>query len=593
MAITGVISIDLSTQRVARRELGSAAPGVPPAGVELGLELLHRQVPPGAEPLGPENAIVLTCSRFAGSLVPSSTNLYLLAKSPLTGLLAAGAAGSMLSAALRRTGYGGLMVTGKAGRPTVVLIDDGEVRYLDGSQLAGMSPVQSAAVIKERLGDPDVRVLAVGQAGEALARIAAPYDDVGMMLGRGGLGAVFGAKNLKAIAIRGTGRIPGLGSRWNLSRCAELQHKVIAGLPRQFDTLGSLANLAPVEAEQALPLRNFQRDRAAGRRTPLAQTLRSCKIRTLASYGCPAGYRLAVTHPQTGQTAILDYDSYVALGPQVGCDDLAVTLQALSLCAQYGLDPVSTGGVVAWAIEAEQKSLLGVGLLPPRKVAFGDGRALCAMIKNIGEGVGAGALLAAGTRLSAAEMGPEAQELAVHVRGLEAGGVDPLTLPGLALGLGTGATGELGYWLDPGADLAALRKVDGAAELTRDQEDKAACLEYVGLSRYTKGAFADFYVELADLVASAGGTDIDPRQFRLAGERVTNLKRLFNIAQGWQASRDVLPARLLENDLAPAYQAALQQYYALRGWTPEGLIPDDKVAQLRLAEWAKEVVSIG
>jgi len=561
-------------------------------GVGLATRLLYENAPPGCEPLSPENALVFAASPLVDTPVTTTARYAVVAKSPLTGFIGDSLSGNHLAISLKRMGVDALVITGAADELTCLVIEDRHVRFLSAAHLAGLGVDETQEAIRRQFGG-HLRVAAIGSAGENLVRYATIGSD-GRQAGRTGNGAVMGAKRLKAIAVAGSQRV-GLAHPAELTaRAQRLTQRSLGPAMTKYRQDGTPANLLILQHLGALPSYNFRSatfqhaDRLSG------EQLRQ---RHLTSHSSCASCAIGCTHlyrtPDGATTGRLEYETLFALGPLLGIDDPNVVIRAAALCDRLGLDTISTGGTIAWAMECVER-----GLLPQRDLRFGSGEGLLSIVEQIASREGLGDLLAEGSRRAAAELGEGSSEWAMHVKGLEMPGYEPRSLKTLALGLAVATRGachnrSAAYQADVAELVDRLSAEESRGRVVAEGEDQEALLDSLILCKFVRGCFADFYAEAAAILNAVTGFNLSPEELRRAGERIVNLKKAFNIREGWRRQEDTLPARILSDALSDgaAEGVSLSQadlglmvdgYYRARGWTPDGLIPEAKLRELGL-----------
>jgi aldehyde:ferredoxin oxidoreductase len=570
-------------------------------GIGLASYLLLRACPPKVDPLAPENPLIFAASPFVGTGITTASKIAVATKSPQTGMIGDSLSSSYLAIALKRTGLDALVITGQAPEPSLLVVDDGRVALRPSAHLLGRDPAATAEAVRFELGK-EFRVAAIGLAGERGVRYAAISND-GRLAGRTGAGAVMGAKNLKAIAVRGSS-LPPVADVRGLARAARrLAERSLGPGTAKYRELGTAANLAFFNRLGVLPTRNFQEGRFAPAEAISGETFRldhqtdrhACAACTV---GCEHHYRTRDGGPET--TGRLEYESLFALGSLLGIADPNTILRAADLCDRLGIDAISTGGTIAWAMECGQHGI-DLGCPAAEIPRFGDGEALLRTIAAIGERRGLGDLLAEGSRRAAAIVGQGSGDWAMHVKGLELPGYDPRKLPTLALGLAVATRGachnrssayevDLSDRLDPAAADTARAEAAAAAE------DQAAILDSLTLCKFLRHTFDDLPAEAAELLTLVSGRPTTADDLRRAGATINNVKKLFNIGQGWTRADDTLPPRALSDDsaspaLSPArLDALIAAYYRVRGWDVDGLIPPAHLERIGLGELVSPVV---
>jgi aldehyde:ferredoxin oxidoreductase len=528
-------------------------------GVGLGAHLLTELAPARVEPLAPEAPIAFVFSPLVGTPLTTSAKFAVVAKSPLTDRLNDALASSHFAIAGKLTGNDAIVVRGACDTPSALIIDGQGARVVDAGDLWGLTAAEAEDRLREQLG-PAYRIAAIGPAGERLVRYATVSHD-GRHAGRGGLGAVMGSKRLKAIAVRAVTRCPVADPQAVLAASKDLRARSFGPATAKYRELGTLSNLLTFNALSALPGHNFGTETttlALEDRAAVRDSCASCSI------GCE---RIMTT--KDGRSARVEYESAFALGPLVGIDDPDEVLQASARCDELGLDTISTGGTIAWAMEAGVAAWL----------RFGDAAALLRAIEMIGAREGIGDLLAEGSRRASARFGRE--DLAMHVKGLELPGYEPRTLHAMALGLTVNARGadhnrSGAYEADLGGELDRLDGGMPHVAAAIETEDRAAAMDSLIFCKFLRGVFDEPWDEWAALLESVTGWDIDGDELHDTARGIVVAKHAFNRREGWTRAEDTLPARLLDVPLTlpSGREAALSRermdamvdaYYQTRG----------------------------
>ena len=564
-------------------------------GVGLGAWLLHRLAPPGVDPLSPQAPLAFVFSPLVGTPLTTSAKFAVVAKSPLTGMLNDALASSQFAISGKLTGHDAIVLTGRAAHPSVLLVDGAGARLIAAGDTWGLPAAEAETRLKRKLGR-GWRIAAIGPAGERGVRYATISHD-GRHAGRGGLGAVLGAKNIKAVAVRAATKIGPADPEGVLAAARDLRERSFGPATAKYRELGTLANLLAFNAISTLPTRNFTAATFAGAPQLAAEELHDLRGGTRSgcascSIGCEHIYRA-----RDGRSARVEYENVFALGPMCGVSDPDDVLAASVRCDELGLDTISAGGTIAWAMECAQR-----GLLDAPWLRFGDGTALLRALDEIGSGNGVGALLAEGSRRAAAVVGGGSEEYAPHVKGMELPGYEPRTLQGMALGLAVNARGadhnrSGAYEADLSGDYDRLAGGDAQVVAAVGTEDRAAVMDSMILCKFLRGVFDEPYHEWAGLLRVVTGWDIDAAELRVTARRIVLAKRMFNLREGWTRADDWLPARLLREpiQLGSGRQAALTAdrlhemidgYYAARGLDQDGRPDAEAVADLNLAQGA-------
>jgi aldehyde:ferredoxin oxidoreductase len=576
-----VLVVDVGTGDAERLELPEAVLRACIGGAGLGAWLMHRLAPPGVDPLAPESPLAFVFSPLVGTPLTTSAKFAVVAKSPLTGLLNDALASSHFAIAGKLTGNDALVVRGACAEPSVLLVDGDGARVETAPELWGLSAADAEARLRDRLGAA-WRVAAIGPAGEKLVRYATVSHD-GRHAGRGGLGAVLGAKNVKAVAVRGAGVKPPLHDPGAvLAAARDLRARSFGPATAKYRELGTLANLLSFNAINTLPTRNFSAasfDEAPQLAAEQLHELRHVARDNCAS--CTIGCEHIYAAPGGGTTRV-EYENVFALGPLCGVSDPDAVLAASSLCDDLGIDTISAGGTLAWAMECAER-----GLIDAPWLRFGDPEALTRGLTAIGNRDGLGDLLAEGSRRAAESVGQGSDAFAPHVKGLELPGYEPRTLHAMALGLAVNARGadhnrSGAYEADLSGDLDRLAGGDPHAAAAIETEDRAAIMDSLILCKFLRGVFDDPWPEWAALLAPVTGWDVTEDELRTTARRIVVGKRLFNLREGWTRAEDRLPERFLSETLEldsgrvagltpERLNGMIDAYYAGRGLDHDGV----------------------
>ena len=572
-------------------------------GVGLGSYLLYRNCPPGADPLGPDNPLIFVGSPLVGSRLTTSSKFAVLTKSPLTGFIGDSLSSSFLATELKKCCGDALIIVGRAATPTLLFIDHGQPQFLDATDLLGLTTGDTEERVKVRLGDPRVRVASIGPAGERLVRYASIANDGGRQAGRCGPGAVMGAKNLKALALRGSQEVTIADPQATRRYGRDLSRRSLGIATEKYRDLGTMANVSAFNRLGTLPTRNFQQSTFEGAEEVSGERLhQEHLVKNVHCANCTIGCeKILVTRDRGEQSkGRMEYESLFALGPLCGVSDPNTVIRAAALCDQLGMDTISAGATIAWAMECFEKGVLSPQDAGGLDLRFGDAETLLALLNDIGQRRGLGDLLAEGTRRAAARVGQGSEAWAMHVKGLEMPGYEPRSLKTMALGLATTPRGAChnrssAYEADFSNRVDRLTVDDQRGLLAAASEDFEAVLDSLIWCKFLRRAFDDFYAESAQVYTMITGWDLTADDLKQAGERINNLKKLFNLREGWTRTDDTLPPRVLEEKLPTGVVAGvgltrdeldymIAGYYRARGWTNDGLIPQAKLSQLGLLE---------
>ena len=583
--------VDLSTgsgtaaaieERVLRSYVGGAG---------LGAWLMHKYCPAGGEPLDPEAPLIFVFSPLVGTPLTTSAKFAVVAKSPLTGRLTDALASSHFAIAGKLTGHDAIVLRGACEEPSVVMIDRGAIRIEPANDLWGLPAAEAESRLRERHG-PAWRVAAFGPAGERGVRYATISHD-GRHAGRGGLGAVMGSKWCKAVMVRPGTKVASADPAAVLAAAKSLRERSFGAATAKYRELGTMANLLAFNAISTLPTRNFTAVRFEGAPSLGAEEI--AELRQVARNSC-ASCSIGCEHIYKGaggKKVRMEYENVFALGPLCGVSDADAVIAASSRCDELGLDTISTGGTIAWAMECSEK-----GLIDAPWLRFGDADALLRAIEEIGAREGLGDLLAQGSRSAAHTVGQGSERFAAHVKGLELPGYEPRTLQAMALGLAVNARGA-----DHNRSGAYESDLSGAHDRLAggephvagaiETEDRAAVMDSLILCKFLRGVFEDPFPEWARLLDMVTGWEIDADELATTARRIVLAKRLFNLREGWTREEDWLPDRFLSESLelesgrtatlTPArLETMISSYYRGRGLEETGVPSPGTLRELSL-----------
>jgi len=590
-----LLQIDLTNGHTSSSELEESRVRAFLGGLGLGTSLLYDYAPTGVEPFSPDNPLILTSAPLVGTGLTTTAKFGVVTKSPLTGFIGDSLSSSHFALELKRTGFDGIVITGRAPSLVYIFISNQTVEIREAEHLRGKSPRETEAAIKAELDSPAIRVAAIGAAGENRVRFATISNE-GRHAGRGGVGAVMGSKNLKAVAVCGDRDARVFDPDRVNAIASSLRHRSLSSLTDKYRNIGTVANLAVFNRLGVLPAHNFQQSTFADSDALSGETLSETSF--ARRHGCAScSIRCErLFKSLNGEEQRLEYETLFALGPLCGIKDPDTVLEAARLCDLYGVDTISTGGTLAWAMECGEK-----GLLPEAEkfgLCFGRPEGVIAAIPAIATRTGLGALLAEGSKRAALELGGDSLDWAMHVKGLELPGYEPRGLKTMALGLAVSPRGAChnrsgAYEADFSGAVDRLRADPSRGTLVAASEDFAAVLDSMIICKFLRKCFTDFYSEGAELLSKVTGWDCTGNELRRIGQRIHTLKKLFNIREGWRTEDDWLPPRLLADalptgvgrgtSLTPAeLNEMIQSYYQARGWDNRGFVSAENLQELSL-----------
>jgi len=567
------LRIDVSIATSERVPLSDAVLRQFLGGSGVGVKLLLDENRATADPLAPEAPLVFAFSPLVGSPLTTSAKFAVVSKSPLTQRINDSLASSGFAIAGKRCGCDAIVIVGRVPDLSVVVIDDGEVRLESATEFRGATCRDTEAGLRARLGK-DYRIASIGPAGEHLVRYATISHD-GRHAGRGGSGAVLGSKNVKAIAVRGSRITPWASPKELTALSKSLSKRSFGPATAKYRELGTATNLLTFNRFGALPTRNFQSGTFDEAASLSPEQLSSTRAKTRAScMACTIGCEHIYSLGQNGGVRV-EYESLFALGSLCGVSDSDAVLRASQRCDELGLDTISAGGTIAFAMECVER-----GWLSEPWLKFGSGDALLRAIDLIGAREGLGNLLAEGSRRVAHVIGHNSITFAPQVKGLEIPGYEPRALQTMALGFAVGARGadhnRSGAYEVDFSDKVDRRHVTlDAVRHAIQTEDKAALMDSMIICKFLRGVLEDFHAECADMLRIVTGWDVSADELRQTAKRIVSAKRQFNLLAGWTPAEDTLPERFLTTPLPNDPAASLSrdrldglvaEYHRQRGW---------------------------
>lgn len=589
-------------------------------GKGIALYYLLNMVPEGVDPLGPENVLVFAPSVITGAPIGGLGRHTAAAKSPLTGGYGEGEAGGFFGAELKRAGFDAVVVAGKSSHPVYIWIHDGQAEIRPAEHLWGKTVGLTEEEIRRELNDNQIRVACIGPAGEKLVRFACIINDKRDAIGRGGLGAVMGSKNLKAIAVRGTIRPEFADGEKLISIGKWIASQVDANpLSWSLKRFGTAAVLAPLHHGGMLPTRNFQSGSFEGWERLSAEVYEKTLVTgNWGCYACPVRCKRNVEVQalrEEGKPIDYggpEYETIASFGSNLGIDDLSKIVVAHRLCNALGLDTISCGVTIAFAMEAYERGLIGKEDTDGIELKFGNASIVPDLIRSIAYRKGFGNVLAEGSKRAAEILGKGLGKYAMQVKGQELAMHDPRGKVGVGLGYAVASHGAdhmvaahdtmfLKTDSRPLKEMSSLglnKPVDPHG-LGPDKVRHFVYLET--LWDAMKCLTVCFFVfaprgitpitKLVEIVRAVTGWDFSAWELMKAGERASALSRIFNKRQGVESSADTLPDRMFETITGVTshpgigredLNRAKQLYYAMRGWDGNGVPTKAKLVELDL-----------
>lgn len=562
-------------------------------GRGLGTKILMDEVNPNVDPLSPENKLIFVTGPLTGTNTPTGGRYMVVTKSPLTGTVASSNSGGYWGAELKFAGYDLVIIEGKANSPVYINIVDDQVEIKDASHLWGKVVSETTSILEKELGEK-VRIATIGPAGENLSKMAAIMNDRWRAAGRSGVGAVMGSKNLKAITVKGSGKVSVADDsklKEVFSRCMKkIKENGVTG--QGLPAYGTAVLVNIINENGVFPTNNFQFGTFAKAEEISGETLAEKYLtKKDPCFRCPiaCGRYCKVDDIEGGGP---EYETIWAFGSDCGVSSLAEIIKANYWCNEIGVDTISAGATIAAAMELYEKGLIKkeeLGGGPELK--FGNDEAVVAWTKKMGEKDGLGAKMAQGSYRLCEMYG--APELSMTVKKQELPAYDPRGIQGHGVQYATSNRGGChvrGYMISPEI-LGLPEKLDrlsleGKSNWAKIFQDFTAAIDSVGLCLFTSFAMnADDYADMYNAVCGANLTGAD---FVQSGERIWNLEKMFNLKAGIDSSQDTLPKRLLQDPIPDGPSKGwvhklgelLPEYYKLRGWDTQGTPTPEKLKEL-------------
>jgi aldehyde:ferredoxin oxidoreductase len=570
-------------------------------GRGFAVKLLWDELNPGTDPLSPENMLIFATGPLTGFVLPNSGKMVVASKSPLTGGYGDGNLGTTASPNLRKAGLDAIIITGKASKPSYLLIDDDTHEIRDASDLWGLDSYKAEAKLKETHGATSGALL-IGPSGENLTRIATVVSQEGRAGGRPGMGAVMGSKNLKAIVIHGTGEIPA----HDPAKLKELGQKGFQSILKKdnykfWKRQGTMATIEWCQEANTLPTHNFREGTFDFAADIDGNTMEKM---TVKHRGCPNCNMIcgSIVIDTDGRESELDYENVAMLGSNIGIGDLKQVATLNRMCDELGLDTIGAGSCIGFAMEAAEKNLIDLN------ISWGDFEASKKLLLDMAYMQGFGATLGLGTVKAAEKIGGDASDFAIHVKGMECSAYDCHLCPGMALSFGTSPIGahHKDAWVISWEIATGRRehydenKADKVIEFQRIRGGMFESLVTCRFPWIELGYELDNYPEYFE---AATGTKTTLDDMWALGDRIYTLIRAYWVREysgKWVRHMDYPPKRWFDEPLTEGalkgrhlnreeYDGLLQAYYDKRGWDARGIPTKTTMRQLNLKEEAAEL----
>jgi len=570
--------------------------------------LLYDNTRPKIDPLSPENVLIFAVGPFAGTMVPTSGKYIVQAKSPLTDFMGESVSSGAWGPTLKRAGYDAMVIKGKSEKSTYLFVDDDIVQFRDAKNLWGKESLQTSELIIEEIGDESVCTATIGPAGENLVKFANITNDRYRQAGRTGMGAVMGSKNLKAVAVRGTKKVEVSNLEKLMEVCQDLYEQCQGEGTRSYRVFGTPVMVLIMNHLAAFPTRNWQQSSFELAEDISGEYIKEHYVaKLIACAGCP----IACDHlstvesgPEKGATASVEFETIYALGSNCSIGYFPAIIKATDLCDRLGIDTISTGVTIGWAMECFEKGILTKKDTDGIDLTFGSHEALIEVIKKIAYREGIGDLLAEGVKKASERVGKGSGHFAMHNKGLELPGYDIRGLKASALGFNTSTRGGCHlrssmYDFDTKGKIDRFKADSSLGRMVKEREDLWAVVESLILCKFIRGVLST-YDKFAELYTLVTGIKMTPEQLQKAGERIYNLEKAYNVREGWTKKDDYPPPRVMKDPILDGvakgslvtkkeFELMLNAYFEARGWNSNGIPTKEKLTELGLDKIAKEI----
>jgi len=611
-----ILRIDLTTGKITKEEIDDDTLKLFVGGAGIGAKILWEEVSPEVSPFDADNKLIFAGGPFQGHPLPGGAKFSIMSKSPLTNTYADSAAGAKWGPLFKRCGYDVLVIQGKSKIPVYLYVEDDKIKIRDAGSIWGMDSYQSVDEIRKEIGDPKVSVATIGQAGEKLVKIACIVVDKHSFAGRCGLGAVMGSKNLKAVVVKGSKKVPVA----NLSLLKNYNRKYLkeinkTSIKNELRTQGTPNLCITAEGFGDMPIKYWTGDTwpEGAKKIGAPNYTQVLFARPYPCLYCPIGCHrnIEIKEPEKYRLkgAGPEYETLGMFGTNLLIDDLKAISLANDLCNRLGMDTISAGACVGLAMECYEKGIISKKDTAGMELKWGDPNVLLNLIKQIGNREGFGSIFSGGALEAAKKIGKNALELVVHVKGLDFPAQDPRTCWGMALTYATGTRGAChlrgvaedvemsGFYIPEigvTKEVAEFFNPKGKAFLAAKMQDYCSLINSLVLCLFMPDGGDLSFTSILNIFNSITGWDWDVQKAMLCGERIFTLQRLINLRDGYSKEDDVLPPKMyipakegFRAGKVPPFEDLLNEYYKLRQWDKRGYPTKEKLKKLNLSEYYK------
>jgi len=608
-----LLKVNLSQKKVTTETLDDRILRDFLGGRGINVQALYMLTDSNTDPLGPNNPLIFGTGPITGTMVPSNGRYNVTARSPQTGILGDSNSGGFWGPELKYAGYDQIIITGKADKPVYLKIFDDQVKIVDAGELWGKDVWETDRILRRTIRDKRIQIASIGQAGENMVRVAAIINNRSRAAARTGMGAVMGSKLLKAIVIRGTKGVS-IANRKSFDHYNEKIIKCIYSAPsyEPRSTYGTAVLTNIYNAMGTLPVRNSQLSFYQNADEISGETLVNKHIKRLkACFACPVHcsryYEVNEGLYANTKGEGAEFETIVALGSRCDNNNLESILYANNLCNQYGMDTISIGGIISFAMECYEKGLITKEDTDGLELSWGNHEVIIELITKIAHREGFGNVLAEGIK-GASQAIPGSKKFALHIKGLELPAQDIRGMKEWGLGFAVSSRGadhlrafpvaprnlskEEAEKLFGTSEVLDRLKYEGKAKLVKWSEEFSAVTDSLEICKMP-GMGSNISIEdLACIVTAATGVKFTGEELLRVGERIINLERLYNNKMGVDRKDDTIPERFQEEPISEGNSKGevfdlnkmLDEYYQIRGWDEKGFPTEAKLSELGLSK---------
>ncbi len=571
---------------------------------------MYEEIPAKAEPLGSENTMTMMTGPLIGTLIPTASRACVCSNSPYTKSFFHSTFGGYLGAELKYAGYDGIIIQGMATKPSYLWIDDDKVEIRNASHLWGKNPFQAQKVIRKEIGDEEIHVATIGKAGENGGPYAMILCDM-RAAGRGGMGAVMGSKRLKAVAVRGTGSIA-VPDNQKILEVAQRLVKLLKTTPavQGLSGFGTPRNVLAMNEAGILPTRNWQTEMFDRVQGISGETMREKVVKgDRACFACSVNctkYSVVPSGPYKSVINGADFETIYAFGSCCAVDSIEALCKADEICDEYGIDIISAGLSISWAMECYEKGLITKADTDGIDLKFGNTDAMLQMLERIGRLDGFGALLAKGTKAASEVIGKGSERFAIQNKSMEFPGHSCRPFLGAAVGYATGPRGGSHHDIRPTGEKMGLvdrKNPEGKGAYAAEINHWLILCDSMLLCHLPETVWGPIKISqnVIDVLNAVTGWSLDYDEARKIAERQWNMIRCFSAREGFTREDDQLPWRFTEEPIPegpmkgsvvprPVLERMKDDYYEYRGWDKKTGNPSkEKLKGLGLEFAAKDI----